>query len=105
MNIQAKIKSKGFTVAEVAKLMKNNRGGIGISQGSLSTALNGNPTIDKLKEVADIIGMSLPELVAEDGETYEPQGFTAMLYNGRAFHVSNSIDDAIAVLQSWKASN
>lgn len=71
MKIQAKIKSKGFTVAQVAARMKNNRGGIGISQGSLSTALNGNPTIDKLKEVADIIGVSLSELVKEDDECIE----------------------------------
>lgn len=68
MNIQAKIKAKGFTVAQVASQMRTNRGNIGMSQGSLSSMLNGNPTIDKLKEVADIIGMSLSELVADDVE-------------------------------------
>lgn len=66
MNVQKKIKDYGFTIAEVADKMKNSRGGIGISQGSLSTALNGNPTIGKLQEIADIIGCSLPELVASD---------------------------------------
>lgn len=66
MNIQAKIKQQGFTIAQVAARMKKKSGGIGISQGSLSTILNGNPTIDKLREVADIIGLSLSELVADD---------------------------------------
>lgn len=66
MNIQAKIKRQGFTIAQVAARMKKKSGGIGISQGSLSTILNGNPTIDKLKEVADIIGLSLSELVSDD---------------------------------------
>ena len=69
MNIQAKIKRQGFTIAQVAARMKKKSGGIGISQGSLSTILNGNPTIDKLKEVADIIGLSLSELVSDDDDT------------------------------------
>ena len=68
MNIQAKIKSRGFTSAQVAARMKKKSGGVGISQGTLSTILNGNPTIDKLREVADIIGMSVSELIQEDGE-------------------------------------
>ena len=66
MNIQKKIKDYGFTIAEVAEKMKNSRVGIGISQGSLSTALNANPTISRLQEIADIIGCTLPELVADD---------------------------------------
>ncbi len=69
MNIQSKIKQQGFTVAQVASMMKKKRGGVGISQGSLSTILNGNPTIDKLKEIADIIGIPLSELVADENET------------------------------------
>ena len=44
------------------------RGGVGISQGALSTALNGNPTIDKLQEIADIIGVTLSELVADEAQ-------------------------------------
>lgn len=68
MNIQAKIKSRGFTIAQVASKMRSNRGNLGLSQGSLSAMLNGNPTIDKLKEIASIIGMSLPELVSDEGE-------------------------------------
>lgn len=68
MNIQAKIKQQGFTIAQVAARMKKKSGGIGISQGSLSTILNGNPTIDKLREVASIIGLSLSELVSDDDD-------------------------------------
>lgn len=68
MNIQKKIKEHGYTIAEVAEKMKNSRGGVGISQGSLSTALNANPTISRLQEIANIIGCSLPELVADDND-------------------------------------
>lgn len=73
MNIQKVIKAHGFTIASVAAKLKNSRGGIGISQGSLSSTLNGNPSIDKLQEIADIIGVSLSELVADEAsekETY-----------------------------------
>ena len=68
MNVQKVIKAHGWTLEKVAKQLKNQRGGTGISQGSLTTALNGNPTIGKLQEIADIIGVSLSELVADDGE-------------------------------------
>lgn len=73
MNIQKVIKAHGFTIASVAAKLKNNRGGVGISQGALSSTLSGNPSIDKLKEIADIIGVSLSELVADEAsekETY-----------------------------------
>ena len=73
MNIKKVIKAHGFTIASVAAKLKNSRGGIGISQGALSSTLNGNPSIDKLQEIADIIGVSLSELVADEAsekETY-----------------------------------
>lgn len=68
MNVQKVIKAHGWTLSEVAKRLKNQRGGVGISQGALSTALNGNPTIDKLQEIADIIGVTLSELVADEAQ-------------------------------------
>lgn len=67
MNIQQVIKNKGFTIAQVAAEMPNNRENKkGMSQGSLSTLLNGNPSISLLQNVATIIGVSLSELVADD---------------------------------------
>lgn len=69
MNIQKIIKRQGFTIASVAAKMKNEREGkIGMSQGSLSSMLNGNPTIARLQEIADIIGVSVSELVADETE-------------------------------------
>lgn len=74
MNIQKIIKRQGFTIASVAAKMKNEREGkIGMTQGSLSSMLNNNPTITRLQEIADIIGVSLSELVADEAsekETY-----------------------------------
>lgn len=56
---------QGFTISEVASKMPNGNGGIGISQPSLSAIISGNPTINRLKDIADIIGLTLSELVAE----------------------------------------
>lgn len=69
MNIQKIIKRQGFTIASVAAKMKNEREGkIGMTQGTLSSMLNKNPTITRLQEIADIIGVSVSELVADESE-------------------------------------
>jgi len=67
MNIKKIIKNKGWTLERLASQMMNKDGSRGVSQAALSQVINGNPTIEKLKEIAQIIGVSLPELVG-DGE-------------------------------------
>lgn len=71
MNIQKVIKRQGFTISKVASLVKNQRGGLGVSQGALSSTLNNNPGIEKLQEIANIIGVTLSELVADEKENYK----------------------------------
>lgn len=71
MNIQKVIKSYGWTLERLAAEMTNTRNKDklnekGISLASLSQIMNGNPTIDKLQEIADIIGAPLEELVADN---------------------------------------
>jgi len=65
MDIKGQIQRKGFTISKVASLMTNKQGEKGITQSSLSQIINGNPSLDKLKEIASIIGMPLSELVAD----------------------------------------
>ena len=66
MDIKKVIKSKGWTLEKLATQMTNRDGTKGISQPSMSSIVNGNPTIDKLQEIANIIGVSLPELVSDE---------------------------------------
>ena len=47
--------SKGLTMADIAKQ-------IGISRVNLSNSLNGNPTLSRLTEVAEILGVEVSEL-------------------------------------------
>lgn len=66
MDIKKVIKNKGWSMERLAAEMTNRDGSKGVTQQSVSQILNGNPTIDKLKEIASIIGVSLSELVADE---------------------------------------
>ena len=69
MDIRKRIKEQGFTQEDVAAKMKKPNGEVGLSQASLSQIIiNGNPTYQKLKEIADIIGISVAALVREEDE-------------------------------------
>lgn len=66
MNIKKVIRGHGWTLERLASEMKGKDGTKGISQPSVSSIINGNPTLDKLQEIAQIIGVSLSELVADN---------------------------------------
>jgi len=55
MRIKEVIKEKGFTVKEVAERL-------GMSSPSLSDAINGNPTVDKLQRIADALNCPVIDL-------------------------------------------
>lgn len=68
MNIRRVIKEQGWTLARVAAEMRKPNGEKGLSQAALSQLIiNGNPTFDKLQEIADILGITVSELVREEG--------------------------------------
>lgn len=68
MNIRKVIKESGWTLERLAAEMTGKNGEKGITQSSVSQMLNGNPTIDKLQEIAKIIGVSVSDLVREEDE-------------------------------------
>ena len=71
MNIKEQIQKRGFTVSQVAALMTNKKGEKGITQSSLSQIINGNPSLDKLKEIASTIGVTVSDLLRdEDDNTF-----------------------------------
>ena len=45
--------------------MTNKNGEKGITQSSLSQIINGNLSLDKLREIASIIGVSVSELLQD----------------------------------------
>ena len=66
MNIKKVIKRQGWTLETLAAEMTDRNGKKGISQPSVSSIINGNPTLDKLKEIASIIGVTVSELLADE---------------------------------------
>ena len=66
MDIKAKVKSCGWTMDRLAAEMTNKKGEKGTSQSAVSQLINGNPSLDKLVEIASIIGISVSELVADE---------------------------------------
>lgn len=55
MRIKQVIQEKGLTINRVAELM-------GVNRVSLSTAINGNPTVETLDKIAKVLGVSVAEL-------------------------------------------
>lgn len=55
LRIKEIAKSKGMTMAEIAEI-------IGITPITLSQSLNGNPTLSRLTEVANALGVDVGEL-------------------------------------------
>ena len=55
LKIRELAKSKGMTMADIAKK-------IGITHITLSQSLNGNPTLSRLEEVAEVLGVDVSEL-------------------------------------------
>ena len=68
MNIKKVIKNKGWTLEQLATEMTNKKGEKGVSHASVSQIINGNPTLDKLQEIANIIGISVSELVRDEND-------------------------------------
>lgn len=62
MDLKKAIKEHGFTIVEVSAKL-------GITQSALSQQINNNTiSFARVQEIANIIGVSLSELVADEGE-------------------------------------
>ena len=58
LKIRELAKSKGMTMAEIAEKL-------GINPITLSQSLNGNPTLSRLTEVANVLGVDVGELFVQ----------------------------------------
>lgn len=63
-DIKKKIKECGFTTQQIAEKLN-------ISQQAVSQAINGNPTLSRLQDIADAIGISVSELVSDEPQPQE----------------------------------
>lgn len=61
----------------------------------MSRIINGNPTIDTLKDLAKVLGISLSELVADEPNK---EDFIALIKQGGDLYSVSSIAEARALL-------
>lgn len=72
-NIKRIIGAHGLTIKDLAKLMPNDKAKgdapvTGIAPESLSRMINGNISLDKLQQIANILGCDMREFLLDDDE-------------------------------------
>ena len=87
-NIKETIKKYGYTQADIAKKMTGKDGGIGICQASLTGIVNGNPTLDKLIEIANAVGCSVSELLGGCNGSSLPPSNISINIEGKEYNYS-----------------
>jgi transcriptional regulator with XRE-family HTH domain len=66
-DIKKRIRECGFTTQQIAEKLN-------ISQQAVSQAINGNPSLSRLEQIAGAIGITVSELVADNPASHiEPQ--------------------------------
>ncbi len=97
MDIKRVIKEKGWTIARVAAEMKKPNGEKGLPQSALSQLIiNGNPSYSKLQEIADIIGVSVSELVSDDN------GITALVKQDGNYYHASTVEELEQIVKQLK---
>lgn len=98
MNVKEKINAAGWNYTSIAAEMKDKNGHKGVTPQAVSLIVNGNPTIGKLQEIADIIGISLSELVSDN----HTSDFTALIKKGDNLYSASSIEQLEALIPKLK---
>lgn len=65
MNVKSVIKKKGFTIVKVASMM-TSKNGKPVSDGSLNRAITKNPTVETLRQIAEVIGANINEFFEDE---------------------------------------
>ena len=67
MNVKDVIKAHGFTLEQVAKKMPNSwTKETGITKQSMSLIVNGNPQVETLRSIANIIGCKVGDFFQDE---------------------------------------
>ena len=82
LRIKEIAKEKGMTMQDIAEQ-------IGINRVNLSNSLNGNPTLERLKQVADCLGVPVRELF-RTGKEKKISGY--LEYDGEIVKVTSLTD-------------
>jgi transcriptional regulator with XRE-family HTH domain len=87
MNVKQILKRKGYTVTQVAEEM-------GINRGSLYNMLSGNPTVESLQKIADIVGCDVAEF-------FGSVSFVAIVCNGSDTFRANTPEELAEIMTQF----
>jgi transcriptional regulator with XRE-family HTH domain len=62
MDVKGVVKEHGFTLVQVAEKL-------GITKGGLSQSINGNPTVETLRSIAEVIGCQVGDFFRDEATT------------------------------------
>ena len=90
LRIRELAKERGITMAEIADR-------IGINPVNLSSSINGNPTLNRLQEVADVLQVDITELFEKENKS-EVYGYLEV--NGEVRKIT-SVQDLENLVQKF----
>lgn len=79
--------------------MKEVADNIGINPITLSQSLNGNPTLSRLTEVAETLGVSVSELFSDYKEEVEVCGFIKVNGTIREIQKKEDVEDVLKEIE------
>lgn len=88
LRIKEVCKEKGIKMADIANKL-------GISPVNLSMSLNGNPTLSRLKEVADALGVEIADLFERRENNIEVNGYVEI--QGKVYKLRNVRDLQVVI--------
>ena len=86
LRIKEVIKEKGFEVQEVAKML-------GVSNNTMSTFINGSPTVTTLQKIADALNVHITELFQQPTKNTGIPEVHGFLKVDNIIHEIKSIED------------
>ena len=92
LKIREIARSRGLSMGDIAEKM-------GITQIALSQSLNGNPTLSRLTEVANIIGVDVSELFEHPSKIEDIHG--CIFVEGKPIVINNK-DELLELVKGLK---
>lgn len=91
MDIKGVIKSKGYTLKQIADVMPNSRSKKqGITKGAFSQMVNGHVSLETLRTIAEIIGCKVGDFFYDEMSDNSPK--IVCPHCGKELHVHIKIE-------------
>lgn len=82
MDVKGIVKEHGFTLVQVAEKL-------GITKGGLSQSINGNPTVETLRSIAEVIGCQVGDFFRDETTTkVSPESKLKCPYCGKPLEIN-----------------